>query len=684
MRRRAALVSLGAAGALVLATVAPSGSVSAAPAPGPGDRPPGAAAGPPRGDLDGDRISDDLAPRLRAAAASDRFAVIVTGLGAARATDAVGRFDVTHRLPIIDGFSAEMTAAQARALARRPDVRRVEADGVVRVLDDAGNADFGAAQASLDRPGLDGTGVGICVIDTGTDPNHEQIAPRTVTFKDFVGTRTTAYDDHGHGTHVAAIAAGDGTGGSLADDFAGVAPGATLYAAKVMDSSGYGEDSDVVAGIQWCHAQPGVQVISMSLGGPGSDGTDAGSLAVDEATAGGDVVVVAAGNAGDAPETLHAPGVARGALTVGAVSDWSAPVGTDRHDDGIWLAAFSSRGPTIDGRTKPDVVAPGVSVRSAQSGTSAGYVTYSGTSMATPYVAGAVALALDAAPGLSPDAVRAALMGTAVDRGATGTDNEWGAGLIDVRAFVDAAAGTTPPRSHSFPTWERRTGSVPSNGSVEIPIAVPADGVGVPLAITLTLTSGRLNCDIYCQIGWSAGEWTPDLDVELRAPDGTLVADSQCALSGASCSTGRQEVVGTRPSVAGTYTLRVYAWSGGDGAGGSFDLDISRGPLGGTSTEPPPPPPPPAPNEPPVADAGQDRTVLANKRGKGSFTLDGRGSTDPDGEVVSYVWRLGSKVVGNNETLNQTKNVGEYSYTLTVTDDRGATDTDGVIIRVTK
>src|SRR5919202_553300 len=162
----------------------------------------------------------------------------------------------------------------------------------MHALDDATNPDFGAAAARLDRAGLDGSGVGICIVDTGVDPNHEQIAPRSVSFHDFVNGRTTAYDDHGHGTHVAGIAAGDGVGGADAATFTGVAPGATLYAAKVLNSAGSGSDSNVVAGIQWCHSQPDVDVISLSIGGGGGDGTDAGSVAVDEAVAGGDVVVV--------------------------------------------------------------------------------------------------------------------------------------------------------------------------------------------------------------------------------------------------------------------------------------------------------------------------------------------------------------------------------------------------------
>ena len=174
-----------------------------------------------------------------------------------------------------------MTAGQARALARTPGVRRVEKVGTKHVLDDGTNRDFGATAVPVDHPGVDGSGVGLCVVDTGVDATHEQIAPRSVTFFDAVGTGTTAYDDHGHGTHVMSIAAGDGVGGTQAATFKGVAPAASLYAAKVLDATGYGEDDQVIAGIQWCAAQPGVSVISMSLGDTiGGNGTDAVSQAV--------------------------------------------------------------------------------------------------------------------------------------------------------------------------------------------------------------------------------------------------------------------------------------------------------------------------------------------------------------------------------------------------------------------
>ena len=666
--------------AAAAALTVPPGLAGAAPsAAPPASRTPSSASQVIERDRNADGVSDDLERDLRDAAAGERFRVIVTGVGSATGRRLVGPFQVLHELSLINGFAGTMTAAQVRALARHPLVHRVEADGVVRALDDATNRDFGATAARAAVPGLDGTGVGICVIDTGIDPNHEQIAPRPVAFKDYVNARTTAYDDHGHGTHVASIAAGDGVGGSSAATFGGVAPAADLYAAKVLDGSGSGADSDVAAAVQWCHDQPGVDVLSLSLGSPGTDGRDAVSLAVDAATAGGDVVVVAAGNSGDAPRTVSAPGVAAGAVTVGAVSDHSAPVGTARRDDGIWLAAFSSRGPTLSGLTKPDVAAPGVTVTAADAGTTAGYVTYSGTSMATPFVSGAVALALEAAPAASPTAIKDALKATALDAGPTGTDNEWGAGLVDVAAFVDRFT-SVDVGSTAFPRHQRSTGTVPDNGSVELPIPLGEDAVGKPLAVTLTSTSGALLCDFLCQIGFTTGEWSPDLDLELRDPAGTLVADSQCALSGLSCATGRQETIGVVPATAGTWTLRVYAFSGSpnNGRGGGFELDIFHGPVSGSTPEPEPEVPPEEPaNQPPVADAGEDVTVkVAKKATEAPFTLDGTGSHDPDaepGETLAYRWTDESgEEVGATAKVDLSRPAGTYTFDLVVTDVDGA------------
>lgn len=605
-RIRRSLVVLSSAAALVVAPVMGTASSAApAPPPSPSAGPPAGSPGAPgKGDSDGDRIADDLEAALASRGAGERLGVIVQGTTSAAAVAAASSFVTGLRYRVIPAFSGTVVAGQVTALARIPGVTRVELDGVTRALDAAGDRDYGveaARSAGLATDGaLDGDGVGICVIDTGIDPNHEQLVGRVVGWRDWVNNRTTPYDDHGHGTHVSGIAAGDGTGATAAAGaYGGVARGALLIGAKVLSSAGSGADSNVVAAIDWCAQRPDVQVISMSLGSPGGDGSDAASQAANAATTtNGKVVVVAAGNDGDGEGTIASPGVATQVVTVGAASDYSAPVGDPGHDRGLYLAGFSSRGPTTNPAAplKPDVVAPGVRVVAAQAGTTSGYVTYSGTSMATPFVSGVVALGLEAVPGASPTAVKSALQASARDAGASGADHDWGHGLVDARGFVDRLRGTTPGATGPLPGRLVVTGSVPTSGTTDVPIAVTT--AGQPLGASVQI-SGELACSEWLLWFCLAWEWSPDLDASLLDPSGAVVAESTCPLSASNgiCGTvGRFETVGASSAAAGTWTLRVrpYAGAPNNGKGGSFSADVFGAVEGGT---PPPPPPPPPPTE---------------------------------------------------------------------------------------
>jgi subtilisin family serine protease len=185
------------------------------------------------------------------------------------------------------------------------------------------------------------------------------------------------------------IAAGTGAKGGGA--YKGVAPGAKLLNGKVLSDDGYGDDSGILAGMEWA-AEQGADVVNLSLGGADTPDTDPPEAAVDKLSAEkGILFAIAAGNDGDFGEqTVGSPGSARSALTVGAVDDQDEP------------ASFSSRGPGLDGAIKPDVTAPGVDITAAAAPGSAiaqevgekpaGYMSISGTSMATPHVAGAAAI----------------------------------------------------------------------------------------------------------------------------------------------------------------------------------------------------------------------------------------------------------------------------------------------------
>jgi serine protease AprX len=197
--------------------------------------------------------------------------------------------------------------------------------------------------------------------------------------------------------------------------------------------------SGVMAGIEWAVDQD-VHVINLSLGSDGPcDGTDALSTLCDEVVQQfGIVVCAAAGNAGPGTSTVGSPGCARWVITIGAV------------DDADQVTNFSSRGPTADGRVKPDVAFPGAGIVAAQADGTAlgsviapGYVQLSGTSMATPHAAGSVALLLQAKPDLTPNQVKWALLTTALELGQD--PNAQGSGRGDVFAAYQKIISETPP-----------------------------------------------------------------------------------------------------------------------------------------------------------------------------------------------------------------------------------------------
>jgi serine protease AprX len=597
-------------------------------------------------DLDADGLSDAFEANLRELTAGTRVPVVVTFDGpgsAASAREVVGPFNITRRFDLVRGFAATVTKAQALELARQPGVFRVEQDVRVRAFMDSADADFGTERARADF-GVSGAGVEVCVVDTGVDPNHEQLDGKApIEWFDAIGGLPIAYDDHGHGTHVAAIAVGDSTGGPNASVYGGVAPGASLSAAKVLNSAGSGSLSQVMAGIEWCAARSSVRVISMSLGtATPSDGQDGMSQAVNEAAAAGKVVVVAAGNSGDEPSTVGAPGAAAGAITVGAVAEWSAPVGATNHSDGSFLAYFSSRGPTLDGRVKPDVTSPGVSITSAEALTTSGYVTFSGTSMATPFVSGTVALALEASPTWGPADVRNALEGTAEDRGIAGKDNDYGSGLIDGHAFV-AAAASGASSGTAFPTWSSISASVADHGVWNHSFSILADDLDVPIAATILIDGAPVCVAMFFGLCLDY-DWGPDLEARLVDPNGVEMDLSTCPL-GDECGNGRQETVHAMPTVAGTYTLQIFPTEDAphDGRGGSFHVDLTTGPIVGSA---PPPPPPPPPVEIHVGDLDANRARSGSSRWQATVTIrvhDTAHAPVAGGTVIGS-WNGGSSV----------------------------------------
>ncbi|GAA3139643.1 S8 family serine peptidase [Nonomuraea roseoviolacea subsp. carminata] len=413
---------------------------------------------------------------------------------------------------------------QAAAKALTGDLRKVWLDGKVKALDDVSNPQIGAPAAWA--AGFDGTGATVGVIDSGVDAAHPDLQGRIAAARNFVpagspggGNADEVTDRVGHGTHVASIIAGSGAASN--GKYKGVAPGARLTIAKALDDTGSGNNSEIIAAMQWQAATQHVRVVNMSLGSSNpTDGTDPLSQAANELTAAyGTLFVVAAGNAGPGRYTIASPGAAAAALTVGAVDS------ADR------IASFSSRGPRLseDFAIKPEITAPGVNIVAARAaGTSLGegssvpgggpidehYTAASGTSMASPHVAAAAGILSAQHPDWTPEQLKTALTATAKPGDATVYDQ--GAGRLDIgqavtqQVFDDVAsvyAGFTDPYTGQTMTRKvtfRNTGKEPVTLDLSLTLK---HGDAQPPAGMATLTPSSLTVP-------AGGTATADLTVE--------------------------------------------------------------------------------------------------------------------------------------------------------------------------
>jgi subtilisin family serine protease len=433
-------------------------------------------------------------------------------------------------------LGAALAATQAAQARRSPPATRPLA-GVTRVwLDrrvrgtalDPNLTQIGAP-AAWDR-GLTGRGVRVAVVDSGIDATHPDLRGKVVAAANFSDSGTTT-DRFGHGTHVASIVAG--TGARAAGQRRGVAFGARLLNAKVLDDFGFGSESGVIAGMEWAAGQR-ARVANLSLGAGPTDGSDPVSQALDRISARSRVLfVVSAGNDGPRAQTVSSPGSATAALTVGAV---------DVHEA---LADFSSRGPRFgDYAMKPDVTAPGVDVVAARAtGTSLGdpvdqwYTRLSGTSMAAPHVAGAAAVLAQQWPDWSPARIKSVLMGTAAPNPELGVYQQ-GGGRLDVAHAVTqrviARRGNVDFGYYRYP----QTGAQPVTKQVPL-------------------------------LNLGAGTATVDLRLELEAEDGSPAPAGMATLSPARLTLppGGQAsaavTVDVRPGAPGLYSGAVVATPAG-------------------------------------------------------------------------------------------------------------------------
>ena len=423
-------------------------------------------------------------------------------------------------------------------------------EGVV-MLDDIGKAEPQMHEAVPTmgvnlawEMGFDGTGVTVAIVDTGVDGAHVGLDDQDdnpLTDDPKILVYYNAYEDQEydgrlsedsgtHGTHVAGITAGTGAGETAPDGtpYIGVAPQANL--ANVLTCCA-GDIEDIIRGIEWTitnQARFDIRVMTSSLGEQqvefhiDNDGSSAWSQAVNAAVESGLVVTLSAGN------EFGAATVA-GCNTIDSPGDALLPITVAALDKDLSLAPYSSRGYTSDGRVKPDVAAIGSNIMAPNKGTGTGYTSKSGTSMATPLMAGIVALTLEANPDLTPAEVKETIVaGYSIEREIlddsdlytndcslleTRPDNEYGYGQADPRTFVEVAGQVDPLLQISWTIPSQY--AVVNNTTVEVKSEIynvswltgSADAGGAPIAGGVEVRFGATGWYPATDIS-STGDWS--------------------------------------------------------------------------------------------------------------------------------------------------------------------------------
>ncbi|WP_295820420.1 S8 family peptidase [uncultured Deinococcus sp.] len=416
----------------------------------------------------------------------------------------------------LSGFAATLSAQNLQTLRSDPRVKYIEQDGIMRATATQSGATWGLDRIDQRTLPLDGnytytstaSGVKVYIIDTGINTSHTNFGGRAVW-----GTNTTGdgnnSDCQGHGTHVA------GTVGSATW---GVAKGVTLVAVKVLGCDGSGTNSGVIAGVNWAVTNKGsaAAVANMSLGGGASQAVDD---AVNTAASKNLVMAVAAGNENQNACNVS-PARAASAITVGSTTSTDA------------RSSFSNYGSCVD------LFAPGSNITSTWIGSTTATNTISGTSMATPHVAGAAAL-LIAGGNTTSSAVAGAMLGAAT------TGKVTGAGTGSPNLLLYTGSGTTTPPAGTT-TY---TGSITASGSSSYK----------PSTTGFSYAGGTLK-------GVLGGPSGTDFDLYLQKLSGSTWSTVASSLG----STSTESV--TYSAASGTYRWRVYSYSGT----GSFTLTETK------------------------------------------------------------------------------------------------------------
>jgi serine protease AprX len=446
--------------------------------------------------------------------------VIVTatagGVSAAARAVTASHGTVREPLPIVNGVAATVPASDLVMLSRQPGLRAVTLDRVGHFnsysFDDTQTASNFVASTGAGaawNQGYTGEGVGVAVIDTGVSPMND-LTGRVVYGPDLSG-EGTYIDTYGHGTVMGGIIAGNGADSATRSNgaYTGVAPKATLVAVKTAGSNGAVDVSTVLQAMTWVSAyasQFNIRVLNLSWGTTSTQDPSVDPLdyAVERLWKQGIVVVVAAGNNGPNAGTITKPGDDPTVLTVGAYDDKQ---NSDLSDDSV--APWSSRGPTAQGLTKPDIVSPGRYIIATRSFGSSieqqnpkalyppSYIRGSGTSEATAVTSGLAALLLQAHPTWTPDQVKTALKSTAKPI-PNYTANNQGSGRVNLAAALTANPGAAVQQSPS----STGLGSIDaSRGGVHLQALCSG-------AVTVIQGEMDVRCEPWNGSAWTGSAWT--------------------------------------------------------------------------------------------------------------------------------------------------------------------------------
>lgn len=334
---------------------------------------------------------------------------------------------IEQKFPFINAVSARVPVGLINKLSMQNYIEYISSQSKVEALMHIARKVLKVSESSYS-----GNEIGIAYIDTGIapHPDFKLIKNRIIKFVDLINEKEYPYDDNGHGTFVAGVGSGNGvlSGGK----YKGIAPNSNIISIKALDKHGEANATKILEAMQWVydnHLDYNIKVVCMSFGSEPLGYNDPIMKGAEALWKKGIVIVSAAGNSGPEYQTIKSPGISPRIITVGGMND-------NRFDDEykeefFEIANFSSRGPAFN-KFKPDIVAPSVDINSCSN--KDGYTKLSGTSVATPMIAGLCALAFEKNKYLRPDQIKRALL--ACCNGITYNRNLEGYGLPNLEKFL--------------------------------------------------------------------------------------------------------------------------------------------------------------------------------------------------------------------------------------------------------